>query len=294
MDMNNGNQVNVGVQPQAQATQQVYYQHSGFGARLLALIVDGIIILIATFLVNLIVQLATGQTSDYGKGSIFQLLATLISFIYSITLLTLYGATLGKMLLHIRVVNTNYQKVSFFQILKRETIGKILSGIAFNLGYLWVAIDDKKQAWHDKIAKTYVIHAQPITYEEYAKQHEKGKVGSLPYVLIFAGLAEGGFISIFAFSVVNKLTSLYETMGTGGYNPTLTYLVLGLIGLSCLAQITFGLILWSKRKTPETINKSILTTAKVLLIIGAISFVLLIPFLVLSVIMPIYQLTSSF
>lgn len=292
--MNNDNQANVGVQPQIHVTQQVYYQHSGFGTRLLALIVDGIIILITTFFLNLIIQLATGQSPDYGEGSIFQLLAALVALVYSIALLTLYGATLGKMLLHIRVVNNNFQKASFFQVLKRETIGKILSGIAYNLGYLWVAFDDKKQAWHDKIAKTYVIHTQPITYEEYAKQHEKGKVGSLPYVLIFAGSAEGTFISIFAFSVVSKLTSLYENFEAGGYNPTLTYLVLGLIGLSCVAKIALGSILWSKRNTPEAIKKGLLTTSKVLLIMGVISFVLLIPFLVLSVIIPIYNLTSSF
>ena len=198
------------------------------------------------------------------------------------------------MLFHIKIVNINYQKVSFFQVLKRETVGKILSGLVFNLGYLWAAIDDKKQAWHDKIAKTYVIHVEPISHEEYARQLEKGKISSLSYVLIFAGAAEVIFVSFFAFSVVRQLTTLYETMGTGGYNPLITYLMLGIIGLSCFAQIIWGSILWSKKKAPETISQSSIKTAKVLLILGATLFFLLIPFLVLSVILPIYKLTTSF
>lgn len=296
METDNSSQSNLTSQlpSQPQLTTQTYYKHSGFITRLLALIIDGIIILTISFLLNLIIATLTGQTSGYGKGSPFQLIAALVSLVYEITLVTMYGATFGKMLLHIKVVSTNYQKVSFVQVLKRETIGRILSGLVLNLGYLWAAIDDKKQAWHDKIANTYVIHTQPITYGEYVKLQEKGKLGSLPYVLVFAGLAEVAFVSIFAFSVVRQLTTLYETMGTGGYSPLTTYLMLGVIGISCLAQVIWGTILWSKKKTPETISKSSIKTAKVLLILGATLFFLLIPFLVLSVILPIYKLTTSF
>lgn len=289
-------QANISTQSplQHQQTQQLYFKHSGFMVRLLALIIDVLIILVITLLLNFIIRLITGQSSGYGKGSLFQLLLTLVSLIYAVTLVTLYGATLGKMLLRLRIVNTNYQKVSFFQVLKRETVGKILSGLVFDLGYLWVATDDKKQAWHDKIAKTYVIYTEPISYEEYVKQQEKGKIGSLPYVLILVGVAEAIFVSFFAFSVVRQLTTLYETMGTGGYSPLTTYLMLGVIGISCLAQFVWGTILWSKKKAPETISQSSIKTAKVLLIVGATLFFLLIPFLILSVILPIYKLTTSF
>ena len=39
----------------------------------------------------------------------------------------------------------------------REVPGKLLSGLALGLGFVWVAWDEKKQGWHDKIAKTYVV-----------------------------------------------------------------------------------------------------------------------------------------
>ena len=32
-----------------------------------------------------------------------------------------------------------------------------LSAAALGLGYLWVAFDDRKQTWHDKIAGTVVL-----------------------------------------------------------------------------------------------------------------------------------------
>jgi len=32
-----------------------------------------------------------------------------------------------------------------------------ISGVVLFLGYLWILIDKKKQGWHDKIARTYVV-----------------------------------------------------------------------------------------------------------------------------------------
>lgn len=138
--------------PQASSQPQIItqssYNHIGFAKRLLALFVDAVIILTVSFLISSIIA-----------SSLFQLITIIIYFTYEVTLVTLYGATFGKMLLHIKIVGTNYQKPSFVQILKRETIGRVLSGLIFDLGYLWVIFDGKKQAWHDKIANTYVIHS---------------------------------------------------------------------------------------------------------------------------------------
>jgi uncharacterized RDD family membrane protein YckC len=36
-------------------------------------------------------------------------------------------------------------------------VGVIIGSIAFCLGLIWVAIDARKQGWHDKIAGSYVI-----------------------------------------------------------------------------------------------------------------------------------------
>lgn len=145
---------------------ETYYKPAGFLTRLSAAIIDGIILLIIAIPLTFLLGLLIGQSFNLGKDSSFQLLIALIGVTYNVALLTMQGATLGKKVVHIRVVNTNYQPIKLSQALVRETIGKILSSMIFSLGYLWIAIDKKKQGWHDKIAKTYVIHEQPVTQQK--------------------------------------------------------------------------------------------------------------------------------
>ncbi|HEU4621292.1 MAG TPA: RDD family protein [Burkholderiaceae bacterium] len=67
------------------------------------------------------------------------------------------GATPGKMLLGMRIVDANtFQPVSKGRLALRY-LGYYISAVVFMLGYLWAAFDKRKQAWHDKIAGTVVI-----------------------------------------------------------------------------------------------------------------------------------------
>jgi uncharacterized RDD family membrane protein YckC len=36
-------------------------------------------------------------------------------------------------------------------------VGYAISGIALDIGFIWVAFDARKQGWHDKIASTFVV-----------------------------------------------------------------------------------------------------------------------------------------
>ena len=38
-----------------------------------------------------------------------------------------------------------------------RALGCFLSFAVFGLGFIWVAIDDDRQSWHDKIAGTTVV-----------------------------------------------------------------------------------------------------------------------------------------
>ena len=81
-----------------------------------------------------------------------------LTWIYFVLMTALVGATIGKLALSIKVVDKNSGKnLSIGQAILRETIGKFLSSIVLNLGYIWVAFDGKKQGWHDKIAGSYVV-----------------------------------------------------------------------------------------------------------------------------------------
>lgn len=69
-----------------------------------------------------------------------------------------FQATLGKKVLGLKVVNLKGEKVNFLQASGRY-FGKLLSRMTLMFGFVMVAFTKKRQALHDKIAKTLVIHA---------------------------------------------------------------------------------------------------------------------------------------
>ncbi|OGY09111.1 MAG: hypothetical protein A2782_00115 [Candidatus Blackburnbacteria bacterium RIFCSPHIGHO2_01_FULL_43_15b] len=109
----------------------------------------------------------------------------LVYILYGSLFIWKSGHTPGKKLLKLKVVNSSYQPVSFDVALFRESIGKLLSGLIFNLGNLWVIINGKRQAWYDKLAKTFVVKTDntgaliPITEEEKVTRGQKVTFGIL-------------------------------------------------------------------------------------------------------------------
>ena len=68
------------------------------------------------------------------------------------------STTLGKLVLNMKVVNRRTGKdLSFFDMLFRETIGKLLSAVFFALGYIWIMIDNENRAWHDLVFSSLVV-----------------------------------------------------------------------------------------------------------------------------------------
>lgn len=67
------------------------------------------------------------------------------------------GVTIGKKLLGIRVIKEDGGQVSFFVMLIRESIGKIISALFLLLGFVWILLDKENQGWHDKLVSTYVV-----------------------------------------------------------------------------------------------------------------------------------------
>jgi uncharacterized RDD family membrane protein YckC len=91
------------------------------------------------------------------RGSLDLVFFALAFFAYEIAPISHRGATLGKRLLGIRVVGRDGRYISLPRSFVREVIGKWISGVFFSLGYLWALWDQDKQAWHDKLASTYVV-----------------------------------------------------------------------------------------------------------------------------------------
>ncbi len=73
-----------------------------------------------------------------------------------ILLTLLNGRTIGKVLLGVRVVGANGERITFGKALVRSLM-KIVSIYVLFLGCLWVVWDGRKQGWHDKVAGTLVV-----------------------------------------------------------------------------------------------------------------------------------------
>jgi uncharacterized RDD family membrane protein YckC len=131
---------------------------AGFWIRFVALVIDGLIVgipggIIVTLLVALVGKDATGVIIVlYGLF----ILAEIAYFVYFWSRPD--GQTLGMKVFNLRVVKTDGSPLTVGGAIVRY-VGYIVDSIIFGLpiGYLWAAFDKDKQAWHDKMAGTYVI-----------------------------------------------------------------------------------------------------------------------------------------
>lgn len=140
-------------------------QYVGFGRRLVAVLLDALIIGVVQSLVGVLFGGATlfamNSSQDVaavtGTAVLLNLLSLIISVGYFVGYQGYSGQTLGKKVMGIRVVDGQGKKPSYFTFFLREVVGKLISGIILFIGYLMVLWDGKKQGLHDKIASTYVV-----------------------------------------------------------------------------------------------------------------------------------------
>jgi uncharacterized RDD family membrane protein YckC len=98
------------------------------------------------------------QAADTGLSLMSNCIGLLVGAVYHIAFWSATGQTLGKMALGLRVVTETGEKPTIGVATVRY-VGFILSGIILYIGFAMAAFDDQKRALHDKIAKTFVVHA---------------------------------------------------------------------------------------------------------------------------------------
>ncbi len=87
----------------------------------------------------------------------YWLLATTIQVLYFTFMeSSKYQATVGKMVMGIKVTDLNGAKIEFSKALVRS-LSRLISGFIFLIGYIMAAFTEKKQALHDIIAGTLVV-----------------------------------------------------------------------------------------------------------------------------------------
>ena len=81
---------------------------------------------------------------------------------YFVLFLYYTGTTPGKRLLNLRVVSAEEEKLSFTDVLYRETIGRFLCGLSVGIGYIMAGVDREKRGLHDMLCDTRVIYARRV------------------------------------------------------------------------------------------------------------------------------------
>ncbi|WP_121626183.1 RDD family protein [Poseidonibacter antarcticus] len=83
----------------------------------------------------------------------------LLKLVYQAVFVWYYGATVGKIVAKIRVIDTDtWGQVSLFSAILRS-IGRIFSEMFFYIGFLIGFFNDGKKTFHDLIGKTLVVNA---------------------------------------------------------------------------------------------------------------------------------------
>ncbi len=151
------------------------YKFAGFWRRLVAFMIDSTMVTIIFVVLCVIAVLAFffGAMSANNSALLNDLVkpkgfssVVLLTLVFYITIHIAYftyfhgtaGRTPGKMLLGLQVYCADGTEVSF-GIAFLRAVGYMVSSLlgTFPLGFIWAAFDNKKQAWHDKIAGTVVI-----------------------------------------------------------------------------------------------------------------------------------------
>ena len=133
--------------------------YAGFWQRAAAFVIDALLITVIAVPVMVLGFGIRRISLDPAEHS-WDLLAFLAIALAIVGFWRYCGATPGKIALGIRVVDAESGGPPSSLRLALRLIGYLVSAFPLYLGFLWIAVDRRKQGWHDKIARTVVINSE--------------------------------------------------------------------------------------------------------------------------------------
>ncbi len=89
----------------------------------------------------------------------FVLQILFLKFVYQTFFVWYYGATIGKIITKIRVIDYyHFGRVSIFTAMTRSVL-RILSEMFFYIGFIFAFFTESRQTFHDKLGRTLVVNA---------------------------------------------------------------------------------------------------------------------------------------
>jgi len=136
-------------------------EYVGFWKRLVAMLIDTLILLV--IIVPLLLAIyGRGYFSLVEGGGFAGLWDFLIQVVFPAVAVIVFwryrGATPGKMAISARIVDARTGQAPSTGRLVVRYFAYLASMLPLFLGFIWVAIDRRKQGFHDKIAGTVVVY----------------------------------------------------------------------------------------------------------------------------------------
>ena len=132
-------------------------RYVGFWLRVVAFCLDLILLLIVMVPVAFMMYGGALLQGGAGFGFVNFMLNWVLPPVAIILFWRYRGATPGKMAVGAVIVDADHGGAPTLTQLIIRYFAYIPSSLVFGLGFLWIAWDARKQAWHDKLSRTVVI-----------------------------------------------------------------------------------------------------------------------------------------
>lgn len=145
-------------------------EYAGFWVRLAAYCLDSLIVFAGLLVVRLLMSGTMALLSGTPLGgnvlfhySLKDIVLYIFQVLYFILCTYLTGTTLGKKAMNLRVISTEgTERLTFLNVVYRETVGRFLCSLSVGIGYIIAGIDKEKRGIHDMLCDTRVIYAKKI------------------------------------------------------------------------------------------------------------------------------------
>jgi len=150
-------------------------RYGGFWVRFVASIIDGILLYVLSIIIAIFIYIGlNGPSSESSLLSAIQssnaidnsivssfiglvfLTGLIATIVYSTIAVGIWGRTIGKAALRLKVVKPDGSRVSYWRAFGRS-LAYILNWFIFGLGFLVIAFTSKKRGLHDYICDTIVV-----------------------------------------------------------------------------------------------------------------------------------------
>lgn len=143
----------------ARSTSVEVTAYAGFWVRLASSVIDTLFIGLGIFVTSLGLYVVAGIAGIPGPV-LDELAAYLVLVVPPAVLVTLWRSaqtTVGKLTLGLRVLDSRSGRPPVMWQCVVRYLGYIINIASLGVGFFWIAVDRRKQGWHDKLARTIVV-----------------------------------------------------------------------------------------------------------------------------------------